>query len=451
MAINIEAGAIAGLMGDDAKVAKFRDGTDPGEGVFQRSITRVEKNWYDHDLFPWYKGQNNEPEYLTKLLTDNPTLMGLIFTKCIILTGQGLTLFKDGQPVKKEDYPEEIYEFCEFNDLDALTFSLFMDQEMLGNFFAELRFNNGSSEVAKQVREINRISPECVRAYKPKDEHGPIIRYAIASAWDLDNGDPEKVDISAYQRREFYSADRRFAPGSSGHSAVLWHGKRSVPGFPVYAPPQWYGARWHIELQNEIPRWHIANIINQFGIRVQVSIAERYIKAMAHTINPDTKKNYTEQEIKDKVATMVRDLMTNPKNVGKSLLSAHTFDHQGRPLRDIIIETISLDIKDDAYTRLEEVINNKITSSVGVQAALASLITDKGMSSGSELTQAWNIEAAKARRTQAQVLQLINFIHRYNRWGKEYSWGFPNPSLVTKDIDKSGMLPAEPQPDPDAV
>jgi hypothetical protein len=143
---------------------------------------------------------------------------------------------------------------------------------------------------------------------------------------------------------------------------------------------------------------------------------------------------------------MIRDLFTNPVNVGKSLITGYITDHQGKPIKDILIEPIKLDINDSAYTALDPAINNKITSSVGVQAALAALITDKGMSSGSEMTQAWNIECAKAITTQNKILEPIRFIHRYNQWPDDLEWGFENPSLVTKDIEPTGVVAAATMP-----
>ena len=443
--ISLEVGLVEG----DRGMFRAGDNAILRSGMEQRPLVTVQKNFYDPDLIPWYEGQNNEPQYLMRLIGDNPTLLGLILTKCTILHGEGLTLMRyvDGelQAVPENELPDEIADFLEYNDLDRLTYELLQDHEMTGNCFAQLRFTRGSSRVSKVVAEVNRVSPECVRAVKPKDNRAPIQRYAVAPTWE--NYEPETLKyIDAFRKRNFFDAERRFQPNSGTQAELLYHARRHMPVYSAYSPPHWYGARYHIELQNTIPRWHITNILNQFGARVRVSVSQDYLQDMMGKTNPSTQKYYTEVEVKDKVSKMVRDYLTNPENVGKVMLTRHIWDHQGKPLHDILVDTIKLDLKDDAYAAMEDVINNKITSSVGVQAALASLITNKGMSSGSELTQAWNIEAAKARRTQKLVLDLVKFIHRYNGWPAEYSWGFPNPSLVTKDLAASGMLPAAPTP-----
>lgn len=444
------------VVGDDMKYPSARSGENTKNGVYQRSLVSMERNWTSERILDWFEGDNNEPEFLMRLISDNPTLLGLLLTKCTILHGQGLKLFRvedDGKqtPLPFHNWPEEIQDFYELNDLDTLTHQMFCDFEFLGNFFSHFRFAQGSSMSKKKIAYIDRISPNTIRAIKPDKETDPIKRFGIAPTWrqtETQKGGTQfdkLIEIEAYQRRMFFSKEMfKFLPGSGTKNQLLYHGKRDLPGYPAYAIPQWYGARKHIELQNEIPGWHIANIINQFGARMKVSIDKNYIAKMCAKINPKTSKNYTEKEVKDSIAKMVRDLFTNPKNVGKTLLSGHLTDHQGNVIEDIIITPIKLDLKDDAYTALEDTINSKITSSVGVQAALASLVTDKkGMSSGSEQTQAWNIEAAKANSTQKLILKPINFIHRYNNWDKRLVWGFPNPSLVTKDIDKSGMINKE--------
>ena len=429
----------ASLEGEAGKRYQFRTGETIEPIGLRRTIESVKKNWYDQKLYPWYSGQNNEPEYLMRLITDNPTLMGLVLTKCTILYGEGPTLMRGTEPVPQNEWPEEIQDFFRYNRMADLIHSAFVDHEFLGNFFLDMRFTAGSSQTARKLAEVNRVSPECVRAYKPDDHFAPIRRYAVASAWDLDKP-PDMVEVPAYQHRNYFDVNRRFVPGAPGPGRVIWHGKRVIPAFPVYSPPHWYGARYHIELQNEIPRWHIANILNMFGARVMVSVSQTYIQEKMQAINPATQQKYTPVEIRTEISKMVRDLFTKPENAGKVLLTKHLFDHQGRPLKDIVVESIKVETKDDAYEALEDNINNKITSSVGVQAALASLVTDKGMSRGSELTQAWTVEAAKARRVQRLVGEVLEFIHAYNGWDPAYTWAFPNPSLVTQDLARGGMM-----------
>lgn len=396
------------------------------------------------ELIPWYDHRNNnEPEYLLQLLVENPIALGLVLTKVSILHGQGLSLYRreNGQPVKlhQEEWPEEIQEFYEYNDLNHWAYQSFQDHEMLGNYFSQFIFSKGSAVagVKKKLLKINRVSPECVRAVDPVI--GNIKQYVTTSKWDSRQLKKYKL-IEAYNHRKFYDRQtRKFLPGVANASSVLFHGKRNLPKYPHYAPPQWYGARKSIELMNEVPYWHIANIINMFGIRVVISVSQQYLNDHVGKPNPENEDQpYTEREVKDKVRAIFKDYCTNPDNVGKALIMTHEYDHEGHPLKDFIIETVQLDIKDDAYHKMLPIMNSSVTSAFGVDSALAAVITERGMSSGSEKTQAWNIENTKATFARDLVLKPIQFIHRFNGWDSKLFWGFENPNLVTKDIDKSG-------------
>lgn len=429
-------------------------------GVKQYGLAKVKANATSEITWPWYEGNNNEPEYLIGLLRDNPTLLGLIFTKVNIMYGSGPQLMErqeDGslKAVPRDAWPQVIEDFYEYNALDDLMYQCLLDMEMLGNFFVEMIWKK-SSIIVKEAKplliELNRITPELVRAkknikttkVKPTSSRHRITHYVVLPDWeegDISTG----VMLPAYNRRSFFNADRVFEPLKTGYKNALYHGKQPLACFNVYAIPQWYGARAHIELQNEIPHWHIANIINQFGARLMISVSEDYLRKKSNLVNPDTNKKYTADEIKAEIQDMVKTTFTDPKNVGKALLTRHVFDHQGRPMKDIIVEPINFERDDARYTALEPIINDKITSSVGVPSHLASLNTSQGMSSGSELTQAMNIEKEKAHKARERVLKVINFVLRYNGWdeNRKYSWGFHDPVMVTKDQDKRGIVPAE--------
>jgi hypothetical protein len=286
------------VIGDEVKLSAGRDrGSEKINGVYYPSLVQVKaRNNIRVDMLPWYGNNNNEPEYLMTLIANNPTLLGLILTKCSILHGKGLTLYrvagKEKTPLSLREYPEEIRDFVEYNQLSEWAYQAFCDFEMLGNCFPSLVFSKGSAiaNIPKRVLEINRISPECVRAYEPKDGFSQITRYAISSTWDIAADINTFVDIAAYNHRAFFQ-DYKFAPGQGSANQVLWHIKRKMPGYPHYGIPHWYGARFHIELQNEIPRWHISNIVNQFGGRLQIHIHQKYIQKLQQEINPDTKGN----------------------------------------------------------------------------------------------------------------------------------------------------------------
>lgn len=430
-----------------------------GPFTYYSPVTQT-RNFTDPRLFEWFDSNNSTPEYLMELVTDNPMMLGLLLTKASILHGQGLELMRrgtDGTPevIPREDWPEEIVDFYDFNDLNRITYELLTDVEMVGNAFPRIIFTRGNSNRKRRVAELERISPETVRAYKPENQFGEITTYAVASKWTDLGQMTQIVDFPAFRRRDFYDANRRFRPGVVSNNALILHLKRHLPGFPVYGVPQWYGARYYLELLGQVPKWHIANIINQFGARIHISVRKTYLEEKRQAINPSTGKKYTEREIREGISKTIRDLFTKPENSGRSLLSSYEEDHQGRPIKDFLIESIKPEISDDAYIKSDDSFNNKIISAVGIDATLAGVLTSKGMSSGSEKTQGWNIESAKAKTAQARVLNVLQFIHRFNEWPRDLFWGFPTPSLLTKDLAPTGQqdppvsVPTQ-QPDPEA-
>jgi hypothetical protein len=333
------------------------------------------------------------------------------------------------------------------NEVEDRIFECFFDTESVGNSFNQFIFSKAAKSVPQQVMEWVRISPETIRAIKPENPANPIIqRYAIAPTWSDHNiTSKDYRPISAFRIADFYGAGRTFVPGVTRYSDVVMHLKRKIPCFPHYGVPQWYGARKSAELQNQIPNLHIAQIGNLFGVRVRISVAKDFLDRKMSAINPDTQKNYTEEEVIDGVKDMLKEYFTNPKNVGKTLITRHVYDHQGKPLQDIIIEPISIDLKDDAYSKISASINKDTISAFGVPPALADVISAEGLSSGSMQTQAWNILQAKYFKNRETALSPLRFIHRFNRWPDDLVWGFDTQSLVTRDINNNGIMPPTPQ------
>lgn len=418
--------------------------------VFSNHYAAIAANVTLDDVIPWYSGDNNEPEYLMSVITNSPIAMGLLVTKASILYGQGPSLHRkvDGEwiTLDREEWPEEIDDFFQINSVEDRVFETFFDWESVGNSFNHLIFSKLVKGSPQQVMSWGRISSETIRAIKPDDTTNPLIeRYAVAPTWkDIGNTHEKYRPIRAFLVDEYFSKTRRFLPGETRNTDVVMHLKRNIPGYPHYGLPQWYGARKSAELQNQIPNLHIAQIGNLFGVRVRISVAQTLIDRRTATLNPTSGKMYTEQEVVDEVRDMLKEYFTNPKNVGKTLITKHVYDHQGKAMQDIIIEPIAIDLKDDAYTTISASINKDTISAFGVPPALADVISAEGLSSGSMQTQAWNILQAKYFQIREQALKPLRFIHRFNQWPSDLRWGFDIQSLVTKDVNHAGILPPSP-------
>ncbi|MEL6851797.1 MAG: hypothetical protein AAFP92_24960 [Bacteroidota bacterium] len=432
------------LIGDGTTVNFDRNRSSSCEnGTYHLSPINIPPNPGSEEIIPWFKGSNNEPEYLLKLIEGNPILLGLLVTKVAIMYGRGLALFRrEGKklnPISWDEYPDEIRDFWEFNELDQVAYDLLLDHEMLGNAFSKIIFNAGSMKASSTITEIHRIDPVRIRALKKK-EGKDISSFVISPTWSKKMVVDQKDTIPKFNRRDFY--EKMKFQYETKLKSTLFHLKRNLPGHPHYAIPTWYGGTKFTELHNHIPSWHLSNIMNMFGARVIVSVSDTYIKQMTARPKPggENDERYTEEEVKDEIVAMVKNYLTNPENVGKSLILRHGFDHQMKPVEHITIKSIKLDIKDDAYKGLIEKLNEVVTSGVGIDPSIAGIIMQGKLSSGSEKRNAWNIELMKSWSTQGMILKPLRFIHKFNKWDPDLVWGFdPHPALVTADENKSGI------------
>lgn len=393
---------------------------------------------------PWFKGTNNETHYLMHLLTNNPIVGGLIVTKCDILRGKCLTLFdmeerdKKGnpRPLELSEFPSEIQEFYEYNELNLWAYQSFYSHESIGNCFSEFIFSKGSSKAKKKIIDINYLSPELMRAQKSKDKRGKVERYGVSNSWKhgLKLEDVER--IPAFHHKDFYR-NGKFV-GDIGAKKLIFHGKRNLPHLPVYSVPRWYGARNWIETQNLVPIFHKSNLANLFGLRMQMSISREIVNRLM--AQGDGKGNaYTEKQVLDNLAEMATKFFTNPENAGKTIATSHNYDHQGKIIKSIDFEKIDVDLKDDAYSKLDPVLKEAVTSSLGTSPTLAGIASGNNLPSGSEQRVSWNIEVTKGAFLRNLILKPLLFAHKFNGWGNRYKWGFQDDKMVTLDEDKDGV------------
>jgi hypothetical protein len=420
-----------------------------GDSVLYQQTYSIPSNATHQQFEPWFTGGNNETAYLMHLLTNNPLVLGLIITKCDILRGRRLALFdkneKDskGRPaiVELDEYPE-IQDFYEYNDLNQWAYDAFMHHETVANAFSEGIFSKGSSQNDRQLIELATITPECVRAVRDKGVRKRIHHYGVSAQWSGGIIQKEVERIPAYDRKAFYNANREFQ--RSGHpNSVMFHMKRNLPHFPIYAVPRWYGARHWLETQNMVPIFHKSNLANMFGLRMQMNISRASIERMMAAGDGTAGSTYTEKEVLNKLAADSTKFFTNPNNAGKSLASAYELDDRGNVIKDLFFDKISVDMNDSAYSGLDSMMSQSVTSSMGTSPSLAGVITNNNLPSGSEQRYAWNIEVVKGAYIRDLILQPIRFAHKYNQWPSNLEWGFEQDVMVTADQDANGTVPQQ--------
>ncbi len=410
----------------------------------------IERYGEKKGIAPWYKGYNNETAYLMGLIVDNPILSGVLNTKCQILWGNGPKLHlkeKDEKgkiiftEVSFDDWPSEIQDFYLYNEIDMLTYQMFQDHQFLGNYFIEMIFSKGSSQEEQKINELVKLKPESVRAYEAKSARGNIKKYAVSDSWHYQN--MKKVEnIKAFNHRDFRDRNMRFRkPDNLGK--LLCHGKFKMPHFHYYTPPGWYGGRKWLEVQNQMPLFHSSNMLNMFGVRMIGYVNKTLIDRYKTLKNPSTGENFTEQEIMKLLVEVGNEHFTNPANAGKLLLTAYETDSQGKPIKEILWEPMTVDTNDEVGVKLNPIMNEAVTASTGTDASISGIIMNGKLSSGSEKAYSWNMEIQKGKILQNLVLKPLQFTHKFNQWDKllkgKYEWRFAQQQMVTGDKDKNRM------------
>lgn len=406
----------------------------------------IDTNHIHRQFEPWFRIGNNEVAYLTHILANNPITMGMIITKCDILRGKRLALFdkrevdsKTGKHALVElSEVAEIEDFYEYNELNQWAYDSFFHHEITGNAFSEGIFSIGSSNAPKKLVELGGITPECVRAVRDKGVRKRVKEYGVSDRWTYNLVQKHVSRIPAFHWKDFYSKNRQFDPGKAGKS-VMFHAMRHIPLFPIYAIPRWYGARHWLETQNLVPIMHKNNLANLFGLRMQIHVSRALVERMRRERKDDEGNELSDQQILEIIAKDASKWFTNPSNAGKSIATAYETDEKGNMIKDMSFEKIDVNLNDDAYSKLDNMMSQSVTSSMGTSPSLAGIITKQNLPSGSEQRYAWNIEVVKGAYLRDLILQPLRFAHKFNQWPDYLEWGFEQDVMVRADEDKSGV------------
>jgi len=425
--------------------------SNPAEALSE-DMTFVRKNFCRDDIIPWFDKKNNHPERMMTLVTSTPSFLPLMLTLVKITNAGGLTLFGRDEkgkivPLQQHNWPPQIKDFYVYNDLYMWAYNLISDMIFLANAFPLVTFSQGAKgknvTVKRRIVELGRRRPMYTRKLKKAKKEDPQ-KYIHVPEWTQEGIEKEAVIYMHMTQKAFFDENYAFVAGGNTfqHDQGLFHLKEDIPGFSDYAIPRYYGGLKSAQLQKFIIDWQTSNLRDSMVLRAHVQISDRYFAAKLQDINPETKQKYTRKEISEEVGEMVDRLFHDPEKAFKTLLSGVFFSPKGEAVPDIRIEAIKIDFKDEAFVELEKNIRSLATSAVGLLPSLAGFITEKGMSSGSEMTQSLNLQGFLGWHLRQMIVNLMECIHRYNGWDEEYTWGFPMPALVTKDIDKGGITDA---------
>jgi hypothetical protein len=388
-----------------------------------------------YEIFTW-GSKNDLPTFRETMIMDNNIIGEMINTKRSIILGQGLMvykeIYKDGTKIiEPVEMPAEIADWME----EAEIFDKYLEPAanelfLHANIFASLLPQNG--KIAKMMVYKCRYTRAHIRQVNK-----PIPSYIIGN-WDkrqkpTDHIIQAKITAIPNDRAEFiiHTGDKLFHDGYYCH------------------PSYWGGQEW-IDLSNQIPKFHKANIANGYSPRFHVQIPRAafldqnaYLAARADNNKVAVQKCIDdEQSKKQSFINSMNQLLAGKENSGRAIYSYFELNEEGKKMDGVTIEPIKFDMQDEALLKLFEKSNQANISAQGIHPTLANIESQGKLSSGSEMRNAFEFYVKiKSRLPREIILKPLRHVWKVNGWRERYRdlhLGFEDIVLTSLDDNKSG-------------
>jgi len=227
-----------------------------------------------------------------------------------------------------------------------------------------------------------------------------------------------------------------------------WHSRFPTPGMIYYARPWWLGLfkenGW-MDVSAGVPKIVRAMQKNQVALRYLIQIPEDYF------IFRNPKWNEFDaaqkQAIIDAKQAEINLYLTGEENAGKSLMSIFK-QHEISGAHFGKIEIIAIDDKAKSGTWVPDsnAADWQIVAGFGVdpdQIGMSAEGGSMGAGAGSGKMQSYNQQITLNTPDQRLVLEPLNFISKYNKWGgnRRLVCSVKHTHLTTQDANRSGMSP----------
>ena len=429
----------------------FMMDTNPRETYFEQQSplpTYVEENRENHYMnINGFRvcpnGPNNLfPQDLKRLLDKDSSMHGMLRTKIDLLLAGGHYLYeehmerdpKTGIPTikKYEVLDPEISDYLESYDFDNYLAEAATDFIYVENNNVLLKRNKLARSLA--YRDHWKMYPELIGSedarLEMRDNNGNINHMFIAD-WT----DPESVrkmtDVPMFDINN---------PWKHPVSAKFI----CFPSFAskYYGRPPFIGAVNFIELASLIPYWHIDNLKNgDFVYHVQTSWEywDKVYKDAGVTAGTTEAAELEDEILSEIDATLYSETAENAK---KRIHSKFEYDEStGKARPGLIIERLDEDVdkRSEAYTKLFSTTNEAKISGVHLDPALANVLVQGKLSSGSEKMHAFNLHNKVATpMSRRLILWAPNYALKQSFPGKNIKIGFREIELNTQDNGTEG-------------
>ena len=389
----------------------------------------------------WWGEKNTLPDERELLIKNNNIVPQLIKTQRNIVLGGGLMAYRE-EYIEGEDeprrirvkMPEEIQDWLDDNEIETKYLPKALKNLIIhGNIFSELIPLRGG-DWQLRIKDCKNV-----RAAK-QNSKGEIPKYFLNGNWagyvhDEDKDETKPYTVRAFSK-ELFQAKKK----------CLAHVADELIGGPYYWSPAWEGATTWIKVANCIPEFHLNNLKNGYTLRYIIKVPQDYfINSLSESVRKSTNdpKELAKHEslARKKFLDNANEFFAGEKNAGRSWITS-TFRKQfgqKTEYHGIEIETLDVDLKDDAMLKLFESSNSANTSSHGTPPALAGIATGAKMTSGSEIRNLYNFyQTAVAPFPRKLIMIPINLILKDRLKAAGIKLGFIDTKLETTDLHRNG-------------
>lgn len=354
-----------------------------------------------------------------------PQLMKKIFEK-------GKTIF---EPVDILGFPE-IDDFFYQNDIENFLQSITQDYEWFERYHVEYRLNKSKSKILRVTSgyddegSVNTLRTKDIRKAKRDKQSGQMPGFYISGDW-----------TEAKPLTKFIPSFRKSEP--LRYARAMYEHKRTSISNDYYITPGWYSSLKWLEVTSKIPEWINSNIENSMNIKYHIQIPEKYF------LDLYPRGQYADEALWQEAVSnaefvlkqQLDDYLTGKKNVHKAFYSKFAVDEMGNIMPGWKIETVTNDLKDEAWLKADQAASVRILTAHGVDPTLAGIVIgNTSAGSGSDLREKFNyhmqLNTVIPRQTTTEWFEIVK---RVNGWDKDLVIGYENIILDTLNNNKSGF------------
>lgn len=393
-------------------------------------------HWGDNDLWPTILRQKMELV---------PIAGAAIAKKINLMQGEGLVWYKTDEFRRLGHKAEPVYlpevdDWMEMNRIQEEWFpAQCADFCLPFNCFSELIL----SKDRKKITGIYHIAAEHARLSKANQRNEiDWLVYSYHFQHSTAQNDLNRVAIPLFK---WYDRDK-FMEGLTGLK-FAWHSRFPTPGMIYYARAWWMGlfkeGGW-MDVSADVPKIVKAMQNNQVSLRYLINYPESYFIFRYpdwHTFTPDERRTKIIEKQQE-----INAYLTGPANAGKTLMNIfRESEINGQPLGKPEIVAVDDKAKSGTWIPDSNFADSQIVQGLGLDPSQIGLAPEggkMGAGSGSDKMQSYNQAILLNTPDQNLVLQPLNFISRYNRWG--LTAAVKHTQLTTQNESRSGI--AAPQP-----